>query len=231
MTTLTLLFRSSIPATLKDAAGRDTNTTINGKKCLPLFPLLPNAFASYATDTSNSARLYTVVNITFNKRKVEMVDIRHSCDVTTQYPGIFSLDRQKRTAKETPVYTNAVYFNGETVNIKFTSKGCNPFFNYFGYKLAPPIETNYDISISPMPHDPSIIDEFNVDITGHVTLFPAHSISMCVNNKVASPTYTYLPEQGKTPSHLFFGAAKHIALRTKIKAVAPTENHVSMTNI
>lgn len=213
MKSISLQFRSYIPAVVKGASGRDINIKHDGEPCFPLFPLWPTAFAAYATDNEDSARLFSVVKITFNDSQVEKVDFIHACGETKQYPGYFSLDRSIQQLTEVPDGQARVNVQEGIVNIKFKSKGANPFFNYWGVKLAPSIVMDYDISI-----DYSDKEKLSISITGNITSFPAHQISVSMDDKSFKPCYFFELREGSTPFHLFFGANKKVDYRLEGEA-------------
>lgn len=197
------------------------NIQREGESYLPLVPQLPEWFAAYGVDSGDSARLTTEVTLSYQDQVMQEITVNSKCGDTVQYPGRLSWHRKPLHLQESPSCDYKITANDSHTTIALSLSGSNPFFTYFDTKLAPPIITNYNINIKPVighAYSPAC---YEIDISGEVTDFPAHSIQVTVNGKPVSEERVYAPENGRTPMHLFFGPRNRIHYHTAITPDSP----------
>lgn len=225
MPTLTLFFQSYIPTQVEDSNGHDIVIDKNGQRCLPLTSWGPNAFACYEIDAENSSRLYTVVSVTFNEGQVTDVDYDYGCDSTAQHPGYLSWSQQVEIKQAQATFIESYEIEVNSVAIKFVNQGANPFFNYWGYDLAPSISTEYQLDITQENNDSLNEQQFSITVHSHLTLFPAHRATVNIDDSDPIPIFDIKPEKGRTPFDLFWGRSMEIEQELVVsQAIDPYQN-------
>lgn len=216
MSRLTLFFQSYIPQQVEDSHGHDVVVEKNGKNCLPLSSWCSDAFASYETDSADTSRLYTVVSVTFNQGQVTDIAYSYGCDKTVQHPGYLSLSNEVETLKANPTFVESHKIQGNIADIHFVNQGANPFFNYFGYDVAPSISTDYQLRISQEKTDTLGQQNFSIKLQGNLTLFPAHRIDLVIDDSDPISLSDEKPQKGRTPFDLFWGRSKTVNLELQV---------------
>jgi hypothetical protein len=177
---------------------------------LPLITLFPYLFASYATDQRDfsndvnaSARLTTIIDIPDAEKNAITTNKENYCNPSVQRYGwlssfFYSCRHEKLTA--IPSGQHRIENHDGIIHLTVNSSAANPFFNYCGIDLAPPITIELRLTINCKDSE-----NITIDLSGKISRFPAYEAYIQFDENEPHPLFQQKIKDGNTPFDLFYG--------------------------